>query len=188
MTLDVREAEKRAKEARARAEKATPGPWRLFYRHGGRRPPIVAVMFGPARQEVVAWPGFDSSDVPKSHWRRNGTFIAAARTDVPALCGDVEALTDLARRLARDANTAQDRLLLLVGVLRTEDQRRDTVGWSEEIEPVLAAARAAGLLEAEGCGDALLASEAGNPPLIVQDGCNGGCEGTCTCGLRGGGG
>ena len=68
------------REARKRAEKATPGPW-----DGDIWDFNVWTIRGPHGAEVVA----DYVDKP------NATFIAAARSDVPALC-------DLAEEQARE--------------------------------------------------------------------------------------
>ena len=76
-------------QVKARAEKATEGPWKRFAR--GR---TIAVCL-PGRFGktpcVVNWPGFDGCDLPLEKQRANAAFIAAARQDVPALVKIVEA-------------------------------------------------------------------------------------------------
>ena len=62
---------------RARAEKATPGPWHDNAFHG------IVTSGGD-------WNTSDSVSVADIIRRDDGTFIAAARTDVPALCDEVE--------------------------------------------------------------------------------------------------
>ena len=62
---------------RERSEKATPGPWHDNAFHG------IVTSGGD-------WNTSDSVSVADIIRRDDGTFIAAARTDVPALCDEVE--------------------------------------------------------------------------------------------------
>jgi hypothetical protein len=71
---------------RARAEAATPGPWRCY--RGKLRPQFptnIIEILGPEGKAVVAWTGFDGVYTPKRETNANGLFIAHARTDIPAL-------------------------------------------------------------------------------------------------------
>lgn len=136
MTLNVREAEERAKEARARAEKATLGPWAPDHTEAGD-----VVVWGPeedwlanvgnwARQNPEATLEMQSLQYVQMRDAADGEFIAAARSDVPALCDDVEALADLARRLSWGR---QDHLI--------------DSGSDEQTDALLIECREAGLLE-----------------------------------------
>lgn len=81
---------------------ATARPWRAFD-CGGSRKATLALMKGnrppskengyPSRRwpEIIAWPGFDGSDVPLRHRRANLHLIALAINALPALLDAAEA-------------------------------------------------------------------------------------------------
>lgn len=85
-------SERELAEIRARAEKATKGPWRAFVLNGVR-----AVMQGD--DEVIKWTGFDGSDFQTGN-ARNCRFIAHARTDIPALLAEIDRLRELMKEAA----------------------------------------------------------------------------------------
>lgn len=90
---DLSDARERAREARERAAKATPGPWYVeevgdHRRDGTERDRIIP--------DVVRWRGYTNAlnvgeDVPTA------AFIASARSDVPTLW--VDSLADEVERL-----------------------------------------------------------------------------------------
>lgn len=68
-------------EIRARAEASTSGPWTVCKDHENS---VLATIRDP-RDALIAAPNYGRDDA----------FIAAARTDVPALCAEVERLERL---------------------------------------------------------------------------------------------
>lgn len=90
MTTDLSTLLALAREARERADKATPGPW-MSPSHSKLRKLVEVVSFLKGCP-VVKWPGFDDSDRSVAKHRANAAFIASARSDVPALCDAVEML------------------------------------------------------------------------------------------------
>ena len=95
----------RLDEIEARAAAATPGPWKLIEepyrgrtasREGGWLGQIVGVGSGS-----VVYRGPDSFEAVES--RHDADFIAAARTDVPALVAAVRTLQDRLLAIARHA-------------------------------------------------------------------------------------
>lgn len=93
-------------DLRAKAEKATKGPWQAFL---GEQ--VVAVMTTERKAHgngvtVVNWPGFDSSDQTRKKDRANAAYIAAASPDVALALLDERdrlraALEEAGRRLSR---------------------------------------------------------------------------------------
>ena len=77
---------------RALAEKATPGPWRLYNERLRQQFPgrIIEVQCD-GDSPVVQWTGFDNSHVPKKQHRANAAFIAAARDALPRALDTIEA-------------------------------------------------------------------------------------------------
>jgi len=82
MTPNIEAVRKRLAEIRERAEKATPGEWRLSG--------CDWIWSRPGSVEI----GIMNCTTPSSESKclENGQFIAASRTDVPALLALVEAL------------------------------------------------------------------------------------------------
>ena len=67
------------------AKKATPGPW---FNNGGINPAICASLPKKANKKIVSWNRFQGNLAdPK--------FIAASRTDIPALVAEVRRLRDM---------------------------------------------------------------------------------------------
>lgn len=90
---------------RARADAATPGPWEA------NGDDIVVAPDGAKR--VVAVGLCFQHTVPAGAATRNAAFVAAAREDVPVLCGEVERLTierDEARALVRGLEADEEAL------------------------------------------------------------------------------
>lgn len=94
MMLD--EIEKRAREAKERAEKATDGPWQF-----DATPHLVCKW---RVKSVSTWrpcarvePWVCSTDSLSEQPMEDGVFIASARTDIPLLAADVIALLEIAR-------------------------------------------------------------------------------------------
>jgi hypothetical protein len=81
----------------ARVKAATPGPWAATVRRG--KPPIVDVTDLSGRV-VIAWPGFDSCDVPRGQWAPNAQLIAHAPADLRALLACVRALGEALETIA----------------------------------------------------------------------------------------
>ncbi len=76
---------------KARAEKATPGPW--YYDEEGCRAYIWqsgSLLDSVCHLQVSNRPG----------WRKDAAFIAHARTDLPALVEEVERLREALRNIA----------------------------------------------------------------------------------------
>lgn len=108
----INEALRRAKEAKERAEKATPGRWFAvsprYHRGatvGGMGPSWLSE---PCRSEisiraidVEPGPGFLAPGGMEQH-ARDATFVAHAREDVPDLASDVEALAKALRAMTAD--------------------------------------------------------------------------------------
>lgn len=83
---------------RKRAEAATPGPWAIDPGSNGQD------LLAYTANEGKAWTvrAYIAGICWKENWQANMHFIAASRTDVPALCDEVERLrADLAS--AREA-------------------------------------------------------------------------------------
>ena len=84
--------ESRLAEIRARVEKATPGPWEAGPRDGG----LAEVNTAPAH---AAWLTDTTRpviyEVVNQALRADAEFIAASRTDLPALLAGVEAVREL---------------------------------------------------------------------------------------------
>ena len=81
---------------RARAEAATPGPWRWGYKDGSDAGRTLVT----EEESVRAWSGYVLPDIvqpavddPPELWENpaNAAFIAAARTDIPALSDHADA-------------------------------------------------------------------------------------------------
>ncbi len=103
---------------RARVEEATPGPWKWYHpaefptdiRLGwGGRPPKGGYLFRlTCSHDPELSGGAGGAHAPPSE--ADAAFIAAARTDVPALLAEVERLRTLAQGLAARV-AAQSELL-----------------------------------------------------------------------------
>lgn len=100
-----------AREAKGRAEEATPGPWLpepgsfediAAWPSGGRWPTeadweadeVASMDVLRARRKICTM-----GEWPPESWRADATFIAAARSDVPTLADAVLALADTVERL-----------------------------------------------------------------------------------------
>ena len=84
---------KQIQAIRARAERATPGPWhRLGPTTRGGFTFGENEIIGANGFTVVCWNGFDSADGTKGQRRLNARFIAQAREDISALLAEVERL------------------------------------------------------------------------------------------------
>lgn len=100
--------------AERRAKKATKGPWIVWKGH-------AEVYQGPAKEnELYSMRGHgqkicecDDFDHSKTQAKRDASFVARARTDVPALCAAV-------RRLDEDV----DRLTVMLRAWREYDSAR----------------------------------------------------------------
>jgi hypothetical protein len=80
---------------KARAEAASPGPWRFTDYEGE---PYIAGPGVPTDNYVCDFGWHYDGDVPPG----NPAFIAAARTDVPALVAEVERLREALRTIGED--------------------------------------------------------------------------------------
>lgn len=74
--------EQELKEIEERANKATPGPWRV-----DESLPNVYI-----RHDGIGWPIASMFHTANGPWKENAEFIAHARTDIPALLADNERL------------------------------------------------------------------------------------------------
>ena len=79
----------------ARADAATPGPWKHFHWPEGNEVHVTP------KKPICAWPGFDG-DAGKNA-RANAAFIAAARTDIPALLAECRRLRAALEEIAADS-------------------------------------------------------------------------------------
>lgn len=118
--IDLDEILKRAQEAEARAEKASPEPWIADCAENGHYDVVI-----PGDKDPERW----LATLRGSARRADATFIAAARTDVPALTADVRALVeklqllggtcDELTKVAMQSQDLYEALHALVGVLST---------------------------------------------------------------------
>lgn len=123
-------------EISARAGKATPGPWKRYDNFVLQGPIKVEGGSCSYKSEICEFDDEDRQSV------RNQTFIAHARTDVPALCDEVERL----RRERDEANVLAEKFR---GVLegsnqnrkREREERDDARARIAELEAELATAR-----------------------------------------------
>lgn len=95
------------KAIRERADAATQGPWHTIgdiYVYA----PIGAVADTPINEdtEYITRARGVGRDATIEEQRLNLEFIAAARTDVPALCDEVERLRTLARAVIEDSKAS----------------------------------------------------------------------------------
>lgn len=103
--MNLEELKRLATEAKARAEKATPGPWHAFYHDNDDELGDVAFCVAahdPAMMEdyvLLSVDGCDRED-EREQWPLDVEFAAAARTDVPALADAVLALVAELERVA----------------------------------------------------------------------------------------
>jgi len=85
-------------EIEARAEMATPGPWKS---HDDARDPEITsgvtndYIDSPKMRLAYVW------DTDRDYGRANSAFIAHARTDIPALCAEVRRLQEVINRLSQ---------------------------------------------------------------------------------------
>lgn len=77
-------------EIKARAEKATPGPWEVDYNEPFSSD-IVGIFQEEQERYIVKLEEQDETDYPTT--RDDADFIAHAREDIPALIAEVERLT-----------------------------------------------------------------------------------------------
>ena len=98
--------EEQKAEIRARADAATPGPWRHV--HGRLRPQFKMIInqVSAGGRAVVAWAGFDGLDASKTQIKADAHFIAHAREDIPTLLSALEA----ANKRADEAEALVERL------------------------------------------------------------------------------
>jgi|APSaa5957512622_1039677.scaffolds.fasta_scaffold112964_1 hypothetical protein len=96
MTLKLSGDERRA--ARERCDAATDGPWEAW-----DGPGIHAVDAADCR---IVHEGLDPGCLPRTHARqkRDGVFIAHARTDLPAALDDIETLEGVLRAVIATAD------------------------------------------------------------------------------------
>lgn len=100
------------REIRARADAASPGPWRVVYEMN------VEDADGHAPL------GFQSNvEDTRSRNRRNAEFIAGSRTDVPELCDEVERLENVILR-AHAAYTHYKTYLIVSDEAKAIQRRR----------------------------------------------------------------
>ena len=92
-------------EIEARANAATPGPW--------------------TPQTIRLIDGVDLPDATVAQWQRDAAFIAAARTDVPALSARVRELEAELRIERENVAELEERLVLCQ---RTNDRMRERLG------------------------------------------------------------
>ncbi len=103
--------EQELKEIEARAEAATPGPWKGDRNDGT----IKYLMLGgkDGQAEVLRvdhknghYGFFMSDDIPYLESQANEEFVKHARQDVPALCAEVRRLNEENNRLRADMQSA----------------------------------------------------------------------------------
>jgi hypothetical protein len=72
-------------EIEKRAEAATVEPWTVF----AKGETIEVDYDGDTDAPIIKWTGFDGSYLSRKHDRANANFIAASRTDIPALLATI---------------------------------------------------------------------------------------------------
>ena len=107
-----------AREAKARADRATPGPWVEGQKKLRNKPPIDSC---PDHETVIAMtaPGQGVfADPPGGSYPHfDGKFIAAARSDVPALADAVLALVERVRELEASPVMPEAPNLTMIGAM-----------------------------------------------------------------------
>jgi hypothetical protein len=143
MTLDT-------KSIRERAERATPGPWfHKTHSYGPRHNKIVSHSLCHVDTDGIAM----NAD--------NIAFIAAARTDVPALCDEVDSLRAALAKAERERDEARKQLLNDADVKRIADEfddaRRET--FEATREACIHEARAAKAVWSDSCAHERMAAQ-----------------------------
>ena len=75
----------RIEEIRARAEKASRGPWELYCAELRRGLGVEVIEVLSHGKPIIKWPGFDGVDLSGEKKRHNADFMAHAREDIPYL-------------------------------------------------------------------------------------------------------
>lgn len=97
--IDLEAARKAAREARERADKATPGPWRQC---GADRGGCVCALVWSTTADLPVLQASDSTDcgeMPHPKRIANAEFAAHARAEVPALAALVQEMATEIERL-----------------------------------------------------------------------------------------
>ncbi len=107
MTLDLPAILSRAREAKALAEKATPGPWQICtLKHRGVHGPAwvssedMSSIADCSEAKASTDVGFCGIVEPEQN-EANAAFIAAARSSVPRMAADIKALCAEVARLRK---------------------------------------------------------------------------------------
>ena len=82
----------RIEEIRARAEKASRGPWELYCAELRRGLGVEVIEVLSHGKPIIKWPGFDGVDLSGEKKRHNADFMAHAREDIPYLLTRLAAL------------------------------------------------------------------------------------------------
>ena len=88
-------------EIRKRAEAASPGPWEMYDANEGMNPPRPCwSVANDSYHNPLGEEDPPAVDITVSYgWREDAEFIAAARTDVPALLDEIDRLNAVAWKL-----------------------------------------------------------------------------------------
>ena len=110
--LDLDAIRRRAEEAEERASGATEGPWVAYQARTVNTRETVQFVQPKGEKEEFSNIVCEESTLgdPSDGGRGNMAFIAAARTDVPALVFDVRILIAENKRLREEVNALEDRL------------------------------------------------------------------------------
>lgn len=131
---ELREARRKAGEARERAEKATPGPWTVDTDVFEEGESIEIVVMGQNPMEMmftdattIMPTSLEAHDAAKETQNyRNGEFVAHARTDVPELSALVDALAGEVEEKQQDVENLRkenERLTFIAGGMRAAERR-----------------------------------------------------------------
>jgi hypothetical protein len=160
MTLDT-------KSIRERAERATPGPWRCRsrpYGHDfvsvGRHPPSNTPVV------YIRWPDAELSEQDE----HNGAFIAAARTDVPALCDEVDSLRAALAKAERERDEARA-FADSIQKLRENDARRYAIKLDDARRETFESTREACIHEAR-AAKAVWSDSCAHERMAAQEACD----------------
>jgi hypothetical protein len=109
-----------------RAEKATPGPWRIAGFAGQHDEEGARIVAADGQTVAYTWGGLREAS-PRSEWSRyhaDAAFIPHARTDIPALIASHREQGALIKELAEALADADTMLLLLPTRDKYEEQAR----------------------------------------------------------------
>lgn len=104
---------------------ATPGPWRKFNSEYGNS--TIAIMKGPRPpsgerwDEIIAWPGFDASDVSKKARHANARLIVFVRNLLPEIIAALREREGLAELLAKYRRFAGETAGACLGLAMSTD-------------------------------------------------------------------